>query len=140
MMNAERFRQLLDSYGADEARWPEEHRVQMQQFLEDQPDPGPWLRDARTVDLLLDSYDPGAEDLTDRILSALPRSWVEQFAEWLLPTAPTQWWRPAMAGAMPLVLGVAIGLGYMTDVSQESLDWELQEQALLTTSTGDWYE
>ena len=139
-MNAERFRQVLDSYGADEARWPAECRAEMLSFIDVNADARQWLQSARAVDELLDSYDPGAVDLTDRILTTLPRSWVERFVAWLLPATPALWWRPAMAGAMPLVLGVAIGLGQMTEIPQDSLNWELQEQALLSTSTGDWYE
>ena len=140
-MNAERFRQLLDSYGADESRWPADLRGPMRDFLDATPEARQWLFESRDLDVLLDSYQPASADLSERILAALPRSRVDRFIAWLLPSAPAQWWHPVAAGAMPLVLGLAIGLNVPEVADQDSPQWELQEQALLMTpALGNWYE
>ena len=139
-MKAERFRQLLDSYGGDASRWPASLRGEMLEFVDAHPEARNWLHEARHMDLLLDSYQPSTADLTERIMGALPRSFVDRVLEWLLPALPSQWWRPALAGAMPLVLGVAIGLSELSVVGADSVDWELQEQLLLVAPAGDWYE
>ncbi len=140
-MNAERFRQLLDSYGSDEKRWPSHLRGSMTDFLDATPEARQWLQEARELDVLLDGYQPTTVDLSVRIMAALPRSALDRFLDWLLPSAPAQWWHPVAAGAMPLVLGLAIGLNTPGITDQDSLEWELQEQVLLMSSaTGNWYE
>ncbi|EED31625.1 hypothetical protein NOR53_3543 [gamma proteobacterium NOR5-3] len=47
-----------------------------------------------------------------------------------------------MAAALPLVLGLALGVESQKLVSTDVVtDWELQERSLLLTATeGDWYE
>ena len=140
-MNAERFRQLLDSYGADESRWPADLRAPMRDFLEATPEARQWLFEGRELDQLLDSYRPANVDLSERIMAALPRSRIERCIDWLLPQAPAQWWHPVAAGAMPLVLGLAIGLNVPEPTDGDALEWEVQEQALLMSpNPGNWYE
>ena len=66
-----------------------------------------------------------------------------RFLAWLLPSAPTPWWRPATAFALPLLLGVAMGLSDTRNAAAAStvIDWELQEQdLLLAVSEEPWYE
>ena len=143
-MDLERLRQLLDSYGADERRWPTELRTEMRAALDAHPHEKGYLLAARDLDLLLDSYQPDVDDLAGRILDAVPASPLERFLGWLLPRDPGNWWRPALAGAMPLVLGIAIGVadpGTGPSADDDSAQWEQQERALLLPVTvGVWYE
>lgn len=54
-MTARRFRDMIDAYGADAARWPEDEREAALDFLSIHADEaGPWLDDARALDALMD--------------------------------------------------------------------------------------
>lgn len=143
-MNPDRLEQLLESYGADERHWPAELRVAMRDALDRYPEARQHLIAARDLDRLLDSYQPGVDDLTSRILDAVPRGYLERVLAWLRPQNPAQLWRPVLAGATPFMLGVAIGFGDPGGsglTAADSLAWEQQERALLLpTMSGDWYE
>lgn len=139
-MQAETLRRLLDTYGADPARWPEEQRAAMHTALAAHPELAERRRQAADLDRWLDSYRVARFDLGERILAAVPETRLERLLHWLLPAQPGLWWRPAMAAAMPLVLGVAIGLGG-TMAASTAPDWSAQEQALLGVTAGDtWYD
>jgi hypothetical protein len=142
MMSPERLQELLDTYGAREERWPEDQRQAMRSCLDDFPELRRQLFEARELDLILDSFSPAEVDLEQRILEALPSSALDRMLNWLLPPMPQLWWRPAMAAALPLVLGLALGVESQKLVSTDVVtDWELQERSLLLTATeGDWYE
>jgi hypothetical protein len=143
-MDPERLEQLLDSYGADERRWPAELRATMLEALDTNPGARQQRQAARDLDLLLDSYQPAVADLSLRILDAMPQTPFERLLAWLLPEAPGMWWRPALAGALPFVMGLAIGFSdpYALDPTGAGNDgWEAQERALMTPATmGLWYE
>lgn len=139
-MQADRVRQLLDAYGADPGRWPEKQRDAMQAALARDPELEAVRREAAELDRLLDGYAVGGLDLTGRILAAIPETRLERLLGWLLPAEPTLWWRPAMAAALPLVLGVAIGVSDIP-LTGATYDWSAQEQALLGGATPEsWYE
>lgn len=142
MMSPERLQELLDVYGAREERWPEDQRLEMRACVDAFPELQRQLFEARDLDLLLDSYSPGVVDLEQRIFAALPTSPLDRLLSWLLPEVPGLWWRPAMAAALPLVLGLAIGIESQDVVSMSAMtDWEEQERSLLLPVTGaDWYE
>ncbi|MFT4769354.1 MAG: hypothetical protein ACI8RN_002498 [Glaciecola sp.] len=142
MMSPERLQELLDTYGAAEERWPEHQRQDMRACLDAFPEMRRQLFEARDLDTLLDSYIPADVDLEQRIFDALPVSLLDRLLNWLLPEVPQFWWRPAMAAALPLVLGLAIGMGSHDIVPADLMtDWEAQERSLLLPVTGaDWYE
>lgn len=155
-MNSEQFRQVLDSYGGEPSRWPEELRSSMHEFADGHDEAGTWLREARATDALLDSYKPDTTDLRSRILDAVPtagsvdpaketpppirHSVFERIVEWLIPHGTAGWWRPALAGCAPLVLGIAIGF-VDKQAGELSPDWQAQEQALLMLpGEVSWYD
>ncbi len=142
-MEPERFRALLDAYGGDPQRWPGEERAAMQAFLVEHAEAETWRREAQALDLALAAYHVDALDLSARILDGVPRSPLERFVDWLLPGEVQAWWRPAMAAAVPLFLGVAIGLADPGDAGTTvtDSDWTTQEQSLLASGLGSaWYE
>lgn len=147
-MDAERFQFLLDAYGGDSQRWPAEERAAMQAFLSANEEAEAWRQEAQALDLTLSAYPVASFDLADRILESVPRSGLEAFLDWLLPQKPGAWWRPAAAAALPLFLGIAIGIAEVpgtgvggADTATTDADWTLQEQDLLTGGYGDtWYE
>ncbi|MDP5069352.1 MAG: hypothetical protein NWQ45_00480 [Congregibacter sp.] len=142
MMSPEQLRELLDTYGSREQRWPPDQRLAMRASLDAHPQLQQQLLAARELDAMLDSYVPPAVDLEARIFAALPRSASERLLNWLLPDVPRLWWRPALAAALPLVLGLAIGIESQNIISAGvTSDWEQQERSLLLPLAGaDWYE
>ncbi|WOJ92098.1 hypothetical protein R0135_09895 [Congregibacter variabilis] len=142
MMSPERLEELLETYGSREERWPEDQRSEMRACLDAFPQLQRQLFEARDLDLMLDSYCPEDIDLQQRILDALPVSVADRLLNWLLPEVPGLWWRPAMAAALPMLLGLAIGMESQSLASIDVMtDWEEQERSLLLPLTGaDWYE
>lgn len=142
-MSPDRFRSLLDAYGGDEARWPAEHRAAMRNLYTQDEGARADVQRARDLDLLLNSYGVTVPDLAQRIVDRVAPTPLGRFLGWLLPSAPAQWWRPATAFALPLLLGVAMGLSDAGAGSSAAtaIDWELQEQALLlAVNEESWYE
>jgi hypothetical protein len=137
-MNAERFRELVDAYGADSRRWPAGERVAMEAFRAAQPQAESWLREAKELDAWLDGDTVTPRDLSRQILGALPPSLAEGIIAWLLPSTPSLWWRPAVAAVLPMVLGVAIGVATAVPTP---MDWAEEERALLSAASGEtWYD
>lgn len=144
MMTAERARELLDAYGSKATNWPAEYRLPLQAFFDDNVDAQQWLRDARELDDLLDASELVLPDLTAEIMRAVPTSLSERILAWLLPQSPGEYWRPAIAAACPLIVGLAIGVGDPL-ASEPALyaasAWDATEAALLEPlSSGIWYE
>lgn len=141
MLSTERFRELIDSYGASAQQWPGEYRRQMQEYLDANPEASTWLDDARSLDVLLNSYSPELPDLSQRILDNAAPSLFERLLLWLLPSSPQDWWRPALASAMPLALGVMIGFATPVATTTASTDnWEEQERAFLNPLQGELWD
>ena len=142
-MNPDRFRDLLDAYGGDENHWPPEQRAAMRSLYTGDEDARAAVQRARDLDVLLNSYRVAVPDLAQQIVERVAPTPLGRFLAWLLPSAPTQWWRPATAFALPLLLGVAMGLSDTQNAAAAStvIDWELQEQdLLLAVSEEPWYE
>ncbi len=136
-ISIDRFRTLLDAYGATADRWPEVEREAALALVARSAEARTMMDDARKLDDLLDSLpvaDPSPE-LAGRILAAAPvaapqlpphrrSSWFRRSFGTLWPELPT--WRPAAALAASLACGLVtgaflpaeeIGLGQQTDLS-----------------------
>lgn len=71
------FKTLVETYGAKDARWPEEHRQAMIAWRADnEADAETILASERDLDVALDSIrmEPGTDMLKARILSQLPKA------------------------------------------------------------------
>jgi hypothetical protein len=131
-MNRQRFEALLAAYGGRESGWPEEEREAALALLASDSRAREQLLQAEALDRQLDAYEPASVDLAPRIMAAIPEARLARFLGWLFPGGSGSLLRPAMAGAMPLVLGFTIGfLGVLQLPGQEVADWESQERALL---------
>lgn len=156
-MSPERLRDLLDNYGSRESNWPSELRESMRAALDslernnslerwDSLEPGESLelrvalREARELDELLDSYAPPLAQLEQRILEALPQPLLERLFSWLVPERGSELWRPALAAALPLLLGVTLGLNGLLSESDTGVDWAAQEQYLLALPAEDLWD
>jgi hypothetical protein len=123
IMDWTRFKALIDAYGADLTRWPVDERALAEAFRAQHPEEAhAALRAGAALDRLLDQAEPARvpADLADRIMARFPRrtatvaasprvSFWRAWAEDLWPGAPA--WRPALAFAASMALG--IGLGFL---------------------------
>lgn len=105
-MNIERFRILVEAYGADPARWPEAERVAALLFAEQSAEARAALQEAAAFDRVLDAAETQAatRDLEDRILATFPARTVKERTPWFAPRRI-----PAAAVACSLALGLAVG-------------------------------
>jgi hypothetical protein len=101
-MTQERFFQILEAYGADPARWPDDERAAAEAFAQSHRDQvAAELREAAALDACLVGAAAEPSDLLERrILKAFPAGPAR-------PEAP-RWQIPAAAAAA-LVLGAFIG-------------------------------
>lgn len=100
-MKAERFKAIVEAYGANPKRWPEAERARAQAFAA-LPEAVALLAEARRLDAMLDGSDEAA-----------PVNLV--FVRGAVASAPTPQaaltWRPYAAMAACALLGLALGLG-----------------------------
>jgi len=107
-MNIERFKVLVEAYGADPARWPEAERVAALLFAEESEEAREALAQAAMFDRVLDAAEtqPSTRALEDRILATFSERKT-------VPVVMTIWgglrWVQAGALAFSLALGLAVG-------------------------------
>ncbi len=67
-MTARRFRDIIEAYGANAARWPDEERDAALEFLAAHADEaGPWLDEVRALDELMDVDNAHASLVPERL-------------------------------------------------------------------------
>lgn len=127
-MNIERFQQILDAYGSREDNWPREERQAAQLLLQSNTECVSLLRRCHSVDDYLDEYVPRVPSaLRQKILQRLPGSIIDTIVNWLIPDVRSDFWRPVIAGSLPLVMGVMLGtstLGDLLDSTAVDDNWE----------------
>lgn len=108
IMDEARIRELLASYGADEARWPAGERAPALDLLAARPDLMAERQQATALDLLLQQAErPAASGaLLARLMAAAPRPRRRWLAD-LWPYGPA--WQPAFGLTLALLLGLASG-------------------------------
>lgn len=133
-MTEQRLTRLIDAYGANEARWPEEDRAAALAFIESTSGARTSIEDARSFDLLLSAGDdnsPVSDSLRQSILLAGPKirnpgpapsiglraRLRDMFSE-----LPMKGWQGAMAMAALILIGGAITLTTMTDGKPAATD------------------
>jgi len=137
-LSADRFKALLDAYGADPARWPDAERDTALHFLADDARAQAWLDEARLLDDLLDAglegASPEAEQAQlDRVLTRMlvkPATNVVVFPrKRAMPHAdrrilPWLWTGIGLAACIAgATIGTKVGLSSMDDVrAQRVLD------------------
>ncbi|MEM9397706.1 MAG: hypothetical protein AAF991_09500 [Pseudomonadota bacterium] len=133
MIDEQRYREILDSYGSEPMRWPAELRAALRDFEDNNPSSKAWRIEAQALDYMLDSYRPTVDDRTEKILASLPTGIADRFIAWLAPDSFTSLWKPLTAGAIPLALGLSLGLAFTEPESTQSnvAYWEAEERAML---------
>jgi hypothetical protein len=109
MMTNDRFKELLDAYGADPARWPQSEREAALAFAKSSDEARRLLDEAAALDRLIDLADTAAVTpaLQARILAAFPQPRRAGVIASLMPGRPT--WIPITALAASLLLGLGVG-------------------------------
>ena len=115
-MEMNRFRQIIESYGAVPDRWPEAERDEALQLLATNPEAQSLIDREEALDRALMRGRVGVDlaALESRILTAIDHEtngWVERLVAWLLPDRgrPASFLRPTAIAALPLVFGVMLG-------------------------------
>jgi hypothetical protein len=139
-MSHDEFEALLDRCGASREDWPEDERAAAQRLVSVDERAQRMLTAARELESQLAAFQPELPDLSPRIMAAIPVSRTERLLTWLFPGGGRSFVRPALAGALPLVVGLALGLSLPPSGGDPAL-WELEERLLMAPLVqDDWDE
>ncbi len=149
-MNIERVKTIIEAYGGDPLRWPQDERDEALAMLEQSDALESLLEDARRLDAVLDEITPPdapTQALRKRILRAAAQTsghtFIEGFVDWLLDGTPRdRVLRPAMASLLPLLLGFALGVAAPENsvdevLAQNVLADEVAQLAFIDTEQSD---
>lgn len=109
-----RAQEILNAYGADPERWPEDERQSLIQLLAQSPELQALRETGALLDGLLDEWQPKLTCSTDTLISSLPaqprrkQNWPDQLAAFFFPGSMA--WRQAILAGIPLMLGFIWGL------------------------------
>ncbi|MDM8560483.1 hypothetical protein [Candidatus Parabeggiatoa sp. HSG14] len=137
MITIERFSQLLDAYGGDAKRWPLEERAAALKLLEVSSEAHHLQQSALTLDNLLNRIPISSPTtaLRNHIIAKIQKStkptkdaW-QWLVEWLLGTTTLEHvLRPAFALALPLLLGITIGLNLTALPEIDEQQWVFEDE------------
>lgn len=125
-MSSERYKRLLESYGANPELWPESERLLYQKLTFEE------VVDAKRLDQVLATY-PEAEANLNALKQTIfnktiyRQTAIDVLMEWLKPSE--SFWRPALVTALPILLGVSVGFLFEFD-SGLSLEEEMSIMGL----------
>lgn len=110
-MNEERFKSLIEAYGANPDRWPQPERDAALKFAQSSPQAQRALDEAALFDRMLDAADtaPVTRDLEARILAKFPERKAALRTAWLDALIPARAWAQAAVLAASLGLGLLAG-------------------------------
>lgn len=135
-MDRERLQQLLESYGADPERFPEQERQAARQLLQQVPELSELVQEQAQIDALLaeEALPEPSADLR-RALAEIPVRHAHQVG-WRALWPFGSLWQPAMAGAAALCMGIWFGatgevspsgtgqVAQVSDAWTEDEEWE----------------
>ncbi len=140
-MNIKRFQQLLEAYGTREENWPREEREAARMLLQSNSECERLFQQYQQLDGYLDEYVTRIPaGLSEKILSGLPMPLVDRIISWLIPDVKSEIWKPAIAGSLPLVVGVILGtstLGSLLDAAEPTDNWEEEIYLLALDDTAN---
>jgi len=133
-MNQQRVAALIAAYGSDSARWPEAERAAALHLCESVSALAALRREQASLDQLLDAQQVSTQcrvaDVLGKLVAHTCRTstptmslW-DRLGLWLMPDALPGLWRPALAAALPFVVGLSIGVSNPEDMG----DWSAPEQ------------
>ena len=117
-MTRERLTAIVNAYGGNAARWPEDERAAAVSFLESDPGARGLIDDALRLDDALDCLPHVriAPSIHARVIAAFDaiaakpslRRVLARLSEAIWPGAP--WWQPSAALGMALIIGIMLGV------------------------------
>lgn len=150
-MNLERLREIIGSYGAAEDSWPPDERNAVLSLLDHSAEARALVSIEASLDTLLDAFEIPSDShaqnrLKQKILTEIAPNVVERIIDWLTPEMEalrSSFWRPTLAAALPLLVGIAIGINFADDTAVFESFTESETFYLLAItgdSNGGWYE
>jgi hypothetical protein len=138
-MNHSRLLQLINAYGKNSDRWPEEERLAALQQLAQDSEARQAIVNLESFDAALDSYVAApAPHLRNMILGNLRKSWIDSCIEWLMPSFDellAYFWRPVLAASLPLITGLLLGSSLFTVDIADTWEDEIELIALYDSSS-----
>lgn len=131
----ERFATIIEAYGSEPERWPDDERAWALAYLEQNLPAQTLVAEYRMLDELLDQF-PVTEisrleqRMLERAVEAVDSNLFDRLMDWLLPRSGRvlAWmWRPALVACLPLICGLYLGnyFSFGIDGSQHSREEEL---------------
>ncbi|MFT7688541.1 MAG: hypothetical protein ACI9FB_003905 [Candidatus Azotimanducaceae bacterium] len=141
MLSVQRFRIIIEAYGANSDKWPDDEKNDALLLLETNPDAKIIFDLQQKLDHQLDTtYVKGVnlERLSLGILNNLPKqesaTILERLLKWLIPAETTAIWKPALAAFLPLMLGITYGAQLSFSNAEDNWDQEFYLSSLLDTA------
>jgi len=138
-MNHSRLLQLINAYGTNSDRWPEEERLAALQQLAQDSEARQAIVNLKSFDAALDSYVAApAPHLRNMILGNLRKSWIDSCIEWFMPSFDellAYFWRPVLAASLPLITGLLLGSSLFTVDIADTWEDEIELIALYDSSS-----
>ena len=145
-MSLKRLQQIIESYGTNPDAWPEDERDEAVRLLELNRSSITGFDEQVELDALLDGFTISAgpdAQIIHRIMDQVQPTLLEHIVAWLTPGRDFRaYWRPALAMAMPLLLGFTLGMTLSLDLmTEEDTTWdeELYVLAITGDSNGEWF-
>ena len=114
-MTLHKLTDILESYGCDTSRWPEGDRQQCLDLIATDSQASALYQQFVSLENQLDHLQaPDFSGLEQKVLQQqLPKrapKLSDRLVNWLLPSAGSHnYWRPALAACLPLVMGIMVG-------------------------------
>ena len=157
-MNLQRFNQIINAYGAKIESWPLEERHEAAEFMQRNIEARDLIKAEILLDQQLDDYslrDIDANRLTNNIVTTIAAQtqsdlqselrlkkepttlsgFLDRLLDWLLPIEPIQFWRPALAASLPLIVGGLLGMTIDTSQLDSSDYWEDELEIMAIASS-----
>lgn len=131
----ERFATIIEAYGSQPERWPENERDAALAYMEHHTPAQILVTEYRKLDELLDQFSATEisrleQRMLEHVVDAVGNNLFDQLMDWLLPRSGRvlAWmWRPALVACLPLICGIYLGNYYSfgIDGTQNSREEEL---------------
>ena len=138
-MTLERFEEIVKAYGAASDSWPIDEREAALTFLENNSQAQVLLKNETSLDLMLDELSfevPNISLLNRNIMEKLESEKLdlsEKILDWILPRKPISIWQPALAAALPVLVGILFGMQIESLSLEEEWDKEFYLNAFSTS-------
>ena len=132
-MNLKRFKKIVETWGSDPTRWPDDLRASALEFMSTEPDAYDAMIEAKSFDRLLDGYrlcetqlDPLRLAIEKRVSVGQYLAPIDQIIGWLFPRSGSLRTALRPLGMSCLLLISGIVLGYLGSSGDDvTLDEEI---------------